>query len=286
MPDPFTSLTAAITNSAKVANTPIFSTVIDRMLGYKISQWKAEGDAIKKHISDGYEEAKQKGLGIQYVSSFRESANLINMGSKAAKYIDGTKTDEVPLENDFFWGMIGHAKYISNDEMQELIAKIIAGEYNKPGTYSMSTLQVIKMLGKYELELFEKICSLIINDDQIPQDLFSLPQNAMHFMKKLGVDFGSLQMLQSLGLFFPNDMRKTMENPNNRIYRVNYFDENIDFVAVNPEDVNNLGIEIPNFYGLTPVGRQILQHLDPQSSIDYLKWLKENYRIPNYQTKN
>ncbi len=43
MIDPTIALTSAIENSTKVANTPLFSTVIDRLLGFKISEWNAQG---------------------------------------------------------------------------------------------------------------------------------------------------------------------------------------------------------------------------------------------------
>ncbi|MCL4427169.1 DUF2806 domain-containing protein [Patescibacteria group bacterium] len=283
MVDPTTALTTAIENSTKVASTPLFSTVIDKLLGFKISEWKAQGDVIKKQILDGYEDAKQKGLGVQYVSAFRSNTNLINIGVKAADYIDDKKTNDISFENDFFWGMLDHAKDISNEEMQTLIAKIIAGEYNKPGTYSMGTLQVIKMLGREELRLFENLCVLIINGDQIPQELFSLPESAKGIMNKLQVDFGSLQMLQSLGLFLPNDMARSMDNPDGEKFKVIYFNKHILFEPITPENKNSLKIEMPGFYGLSPVGRQILQHLNSEGDNDYFDWLKKNYKLPNYK---
>lgn len=286
MIDLTTALTTAIENSTKVANTPLFSTVIDKLLGFKISEWNAQGGVIKKHILDGYDEAKEKGLAIQYVSAFRSNTNLINIGARATKYIDSSKPSEVGIDNDVFWGFLDHAKGISNDEMQELIAKIIAGEYNAPGTYSMSMLQIIKMLGKSELELFEKMCSLLINGDQIPQDLFSLPENAKGFMNELAVDFGSLQLLQSLALFLPNDMTRSMENPEKKNFSTAYFDKVILFSPITPEDVNTLKISMPGFFGLSPVGKQLLKHLNPKANDSYFNWLKESYKIPNYKIIN
>ena len=280
MIDPTLALTTAIENSTKVANTPIFSTVIDRLLGFKVSEWKAQGDAIKKHIADGYEDAKQKGLGLQYVSAFRENTNLINISAKAAEYISKDKENDIAFDNDVFWGLIDHSKDISNDEMQNLIAKIIAGEYNIPGTYSMSTLQTIKMLGKNELELLEKTSTLIVNSDQIPHSIFTLPDTIKEIMAGLGIDFGSLQLLQSLGLVLPNDMRRNMQNPQKLPFQVSYFDKNLIF---NPENDNFIDIQMPNFYGLSPVGRQIVKHLNPKPDSKYFDWLKANYKIANYK---
>ncbi len=286
MIDPITTaLTTAIENSTKVANTPLFSTVIDKLLGFKISEWNAQGEVIKKHILDGYDDAKEKGLAVQYVSAFRSNTNLINIGARATKYIDSSKTSKVGIDNDVFWGFLDHAKGISNDEMQELIAKIIAGEYNASGTYSMSMLQIIKMLGKNELELFEKMCSLLINGEQIPQNLFSLPENDNDkgFMNELTMDFESLQLLQSLALFLPNDMTKSIENPEKKNFEITYFDKAILFSPITPGDINTLKISMPGFFGLSPVGKQLLKHLNPKPNDSYFAWLKKNYKIPNYK---
>jgi len=280
MLDPTTALTTAINNSTKVANSPLFLTVIDKILGFKISEWGAQGEAIKKNILDGYEKAKQKGLGVQYVSAFRENTNLINIGAKSAKYIDKTKPNEIEFDNDVFWGLIEHSKQISNDDMQELISKIIAGEYNTPGMYSMSTLQTVKMLGKNELELFERMCSLIVNDYQIPKPLFSLPDEVNLFMSSIKLDFGSLQTLQCLGLFYPNVMKTTINNQDkNPKIVVTYLNQKLVFVSKND---NILKIQLPNFYGLSFVGKQLIKHVNPKINKDYFSWLKMYYKIPNY----
>ncbi len=164
--------------------------------------------------------------------------------------------------------------------MQELIAKIVAGEYNAPGTYAMSTLQIIKMLGKNELELFEKICGLLIDNEIIPEELFALGDNVKEMMNKIGIDFGSLQTLQSLGLFLPNDMTRSIENPEKKNFAIQYFDKQIIFT---PENENFAKIKLPGFYELSIVGKQILKHLNPAYIEDYFVWLKSNHKIPNYK---
>ena len=280
--DPTTALTMAIENSTKVAGNALFSTVIDKMLGFKISEWAAQGDVIKKQIIAGYEEAKQKGMGVQYVDAFRQNTNLISVATKAAEYIDPTKQNEISFDNDVFWGLLGHAKEISNDDMQALIARIIAGEYNAPGTYSMSTLQTIKMLGKVEIELFQRMCSLLINEDHIPKELFLIEDDAKVLMNGLSIDFGSLQTLQSLGLFLPNDMSITTPNPEKKQLRVMYFDRPILFVA---ENDNFQNAKIPPFYSLSEVGKQILIHIQPKFNEEYYLWLRSHYKIPNYKLR-
>lgn len=274
------SLTAAIDNASKVANTPLFTTVIDKITGFKISQWAAEGEVRKKAIHDEYEKAKECGImGIQYIENLRNTTNLIETAVKSSKYIDQNKSNNIEMDNDFFWNTIEHSKTVSNEDMQELIAKIIAGEYNEPGTYSMNTLQILKMLGKKELELFEKICTFCINFDQIPKSVFSLPESIIHILDESKIDFGSLQSLQSLGLFFPNEMSRSIENPEKKIFALKYFDTNIKFKHTHE---TLLKIELPGYYGLSDTGKQIIKHLKPQFNQNYLEWLKSNYKIKNY----
>jgi hypothetical protein len=166
--------------------------------------------------------------------------------------------------------------------MQELIAKIIAGEYNVPGSYSMSTLQIIKMLGKDELKLFERVCSLLVNKNQVPRELFLLGDSVKGIMSGLQIDFGSLQTLQSLGLFLPNEMTRTIQNTEKKDFVVTYFGKSLFFT---PENENYQKVEMPSCFGLSIVGEQILKHLSPNYIDEYYVWLKTNYKILNYKFK-
>lgn len=275
------SLTTAIDNASKVANTPLFTTIIDKLTGFKISQWSAEGEVRKKILHDEYEKAKENGImGIQFIENLRHTTNLIDTAVKSAKYIDSDKPNDIKMDNDFFWNTLEYAKTISNDEMQELVAKIIAGEYNQPGSYSMCTLQTIKMLGKYELELFETICSLCINKSQIPKEIFTIPDSIKPILSLLGIHYGSLLALQSLGLFLPNEMTRKIENPENKIFTTFYFESEINFRSTNK---TNYAISLPGYYQLSSTGQQIVKHLNVKYNQEYYTWLKENYKISNYE---
>ncbi|MCE3294633.1 MAG: hypothetical protein K0R65_347 [Crocinitomicaceae bacterium] len=280
MTDP-SSLTTAIDNASKVASTPLFSTVIDKITGFKISQWAAEGEIRKKLIHDEYEKAKENGIiGIQYIENLRHTTNLINTAVKSSKYIDPNKSNEIKMDNDFFWNTIEHAKTISNEEMQELVAKIIAGEYNQPGAYTMSTLQIVKMLGKKELELLEIICSLCVNRFQIPKDIFSLPESIKPILNRLGVHYGTLQELQTLGLFLPNEMTNNMENTEKKNFTLTYYNKKIQFKPINEA---NPKFSVPSYYSLSNTGKQIVEHLNCKYIEDYYIWLTMNYKIANYE---
>jgi len=48
MSDPI-SFTNAIDSASKVASNPLFTTIIDKLTGFRISQWSAEGEIRKNH---------------------------------------------------------------------------------------------------------------------------------------------------------------------------------------------------------------------------------------------
>jgi Protein of unknown function (DUF2806) len=279
--EPTVALTTAIDNANKVANTPLFTTIIDKLTGFKISEWAAQGELRKKLIHDEYEKAKGNGIvGIQYIKNIRETTNLIDTAVKSSKYIDPEKSNEVEMDNDFFWNVIEHSKSVSNDEMQELIAKIIAEEYNKQGTYSMSTLACLKTLGKAELNLIEKVATLSINNFQIPKEIFNLPESIKKLMSELMIDFGTLQSLQCLGLILPNEMTQITQNPSGDSFALTYFDKRIVY---KPSNDTVKTITFPSCYEFSINGQQILKHLNPVYNENYFIWLKENYKLSNYE---
>lgn len=280
MTDPV-SLAKAIDSATKVANTPLFTTIIDKVTGFKLSKWSAEGEVRKKLIHDEYEKAKENGImGMQYIEYMRNTENLIETAVKSSKYIDPNKHNDVKMDNDFFWNTLEHAKTVSNDEMQELVAKIIAGEYNRPGTYAMSTLQVLKMLGKNELELFENICALCVNNHQIPKIVFTGANDISPILRPINVHYGNFQELQNLGLFLPNDMAHSIQNQEKKNFALEYSGRKIIF---EPTHETNFIIKVPDYYELSATGKQIIQHLKPKFLMEYYKWLKANYKITNYK---
>jgi len=279
MSDPI-SFTNAIDSASKVASNPLFTTIIDKLTGFRISQWSAEGEIRKKIIHDEYQKAKESGIvGMQYIENLRRTTNLIDVAVKSAKYIDENKVNDIDMDNDFFWNTIEFAKTISNEVMQDIIAKIIAGEYNKPGSYSMSTLQTLKSLGRNDLELFEKMCSLCINNDQIPEEIFTLPQGIKSLMSLLNIDFASLQSLQNLGLILPNSMTRRVNSIERKVYSIYYFDK---VMAYKSSNTSNTSISLPGFYALSNTGNQISKHLKPKFREEFYVWLKENYKIEGF----
>lgn len=85
---------------------------------------------------------------------------------------------------------------ISDKEMQILWAKILAGEIEKPSSYSLRTLDVLKNISKEEAERFVKICNSAI---KIESAQYAIPADH-DYISKNDINYSDILMLEEIGL--------------------------------------------------------------------------------------
>lgn len=203
------------------------------------------------------------------IKAKREQRNFLNFSKVLHKFalLIKTKPKEVIADdNDFFWNTLEYAKEISHEEMQELIAKILASEYSSPKTYSLYTLQTMKSIDAMTLKDFIKILSLNLNDSGIFKEIFSDSET----IRKLGLNYLDFLNLQNIGLISSNDSSIVSEGFISDIY----IDKLIRFKPKNPEEKT---LTLPDFYCLTKAGRELAQHLEIPPNQDYIDWVKARY---------
>lgn len=62
------------------------------------------------------------------------------------------------IENDWLVNFFDKARLTSDDEMQKLWAKILAGEANSPGKFAKRTVDLMASLDKVDAEKFQTLC--------------------------------------------------------------------------------------------------------------------------------
>lgn len=85
---------------------------------------------------------------------------------------------------------------ISDKEMQILWAKILAGEIEKPSSYSLRTLDVLRNISKEEAERFVKICNSAI---KIESAQYAIPADH-DYISKNDINYSDILMLEEIGL--------------------------------------------------------------------------------------
>lgn len=118
---------------------------------------------------------------------------------------------DVPdVEPDVAWtsSFSSGAQGVSLEEMQELWARVLAGEVARKGTTSVKALSVLRELDQGTAELFRRLCSMAITrtgDDSLVVDSFVLSPGGdpgMNALEKFGVSFVDLSVLNEHGLIF------------------------------------------------------------------------------------
>ena len=91
--------------------------------------------------------------------------NMAQIASLAAEELAGVPDDKVsdtPIDHDLFTQFRDKAEKVSDEQMQQLWARVLAGEVKEPGTTSLRTLDFLSKMSKQDAELIEKLCPFAI----------------------------------------------------------------------------------------------------------------------------
>lgn len=137
--------------------------------------------------------------GYMTYTEFYKAANFLHVAELADQIFKQdyqNKADE-NQKYDFDWYMrfydiVGN---ISDEEMQTLWARILAGEIHRKGTYSLQLLDILKNFTQKQAELFNKVCShCFISGDNV-----YIP-NDNEYLQFANITYRDILDLDSLGL--------------------------------------------------------------------------------------
>ena len=104
------------------------------------------------------------------------------------------------VEDDWIVNFLDKCKNISENDMQALWSRILAGEANNPGSFSRRTVNLVADLESSDAELFSKYCSymwLSHADSELHPFIFDFGNDV--YTRK-NISYASALHLQSLGL--------------------------------------------------------------------------------------
>lgn len=140
---------------------------------------------------------------ISYVEYFKAN-NFLMIAKKADEFYSEMHTDNQNSSESYdfgwfvrFYEAVGN---ISDDTIQTIWAKILAGEIYQPGSFSIKTIDVLRNISKKDAEKFTKILSHSIS--AVSEGLF-LPHNDK-YLDKCNISYSDIMKLSELGLLFNN----------------------------------------------------------------------------------
>lgn len=161
------------------------------------------------------------------------------------KALPNLKTDAKPkdIENDWIVNFFDKSKLISDEQMQELWARILSGEGNAPGTFSKRTINLMSSLDKADALLFEKVCNFVW---QIGGPIPLIYDSQGELYTKNGVDFSSLKHLDSIGLISFEGLAGYKNLGLGKIVTINYQGQDIT-IELPKEKENEIDIGLTLF---------------------------------------
>lgn len=91
--------------------------------------------------------------------------NFLHAAGYAAEELNGSAEEYSEESVDFDWVMrfFDAVSNISNEDMQRLWGKILAGEIKKPGKCSLRTLDIVRNMSPKEAKTFSTLCGYVVH---------------------------------------------------------------------------------------------------------------------------
>lgn len=129
----------------------------------------------------------------------RKQENMEAVISKALPHLNDN-ADPAALSNDWLVQVMEKVRLVSDNEMQELWAKILADEANHPGEFSKRTIHFVDSLDKADAVLFTELCRYlwVVQESSAMLLVDSDLDNPIY--QSNGINFGALSHLDAIGL--------------------------------------------------------------------------------------
>ncbi|MGY8836179.1 MAG: DUF2806 domain-containing protein [Enterobacterales bacterium] len=300
------SIPAPIKKSFFKAVGQLCTAAVDVPVSYlegKAAETRAETSArLKIIVTGGTQIAEKMNVNPEYAKVavekygqkiIKEQVNLDQIVHVAVDEINKSKTEytnqqstqseeQKEISDDWLNAFEKEACQKSSDEMKLLFGKILAGEIQKPSTYSIRTLRLLSQLDNQAAELFHRLCSLCISQqiqgNIIDARVVSLSGNpSQNSLIKYGLGYGSLKILEEYGLISSEynsymDYRMAISQSRNVPLPFTYNGDNFGFVR--ESEATPIQEFKVNGVALSSSGKELLSIVDITPDNSYFEELK------------
>lgn len=228
---------------------------------------------------DEFVKRTQHRLAFQELTKQRNIESVIGV---AYSELDGqAAVPDEPVDPDWMISFFNSVEDVSNEQMQILWGKLLAGEIKRPNSFSRRTLNVLKNLTQKEAYVFQNISPFVLkfsdkvteisNGCFLPHDLFY--HDGLFDEYNINFDFSDILMLRETDLIFENDQTLAGSSiPPGEVEYVYGLNEKIEF---SNSGKNEVQISYP-VYILTKAGAELLTIISgANNSINLNKYMKD-----------
>lgn len=208
----------------------------------------------------------------------KRQANVEEIADKSISYLEDVVSEE-PLDEDWKTRFFNKAQDVSNEEMQEVWAKILASEVSKPGTIGYRTLDIISNLSRKEAEIFQFACTFVTANK------FIWKMGYYFDLHQFGLTYEMLMVLKESSLIHESDilhlslkMKKVGNNPSATTIEVG----NDIYILTNEKDPE-IEKAIFNQIALTIAGKELSKIITVEKNTEYFNAFFEAKKSQGYK---
>lgn len=128
--------------------------------------------------------------------------NIENVVDNAYEILEKEEVcSDEPVEQGWINRFFDSVADVSDEDLQKLWGKVLAGEIRQPKSYSLRTLETLKNLSKHEAELFEKVAMLAT---RMQGNLFLTSETEL--LRKYEISYDAILCLDECGLINSDGM--------------------------------------------------------------------------------
>lgn len=229
-------------------------------------------------IEGSIEERTKERIAFQEV---KRQFNVENVTAFAAEELKNEPpVTEEPVDEDWTTRFFKIVEDVSNEEMQALWGKILAGELKQPKSYSLRTLELIRNLSKKEAETFMKVANFAIRSAN--NHYIFKGNNEKILSDKYNVYYGDIAVLIEVGLLQPgtlvNHQFLTQQEDFQRVLTIG------NIVILVKIKGNTPTVKMP-VHVFTNSGNELLKLVKSNPPFEYLTYVANSIKNENVEVK-
>jgi hypothetical protein len=240
----------------------------------RVAQAEAEAEKIRATTQIEITDLQHRAMQRFFVEEAKKQNNIESITTKALPQLDND-ADPRLIEDDWITNFFDRCRLISDDEMQNLWAKVLAGEANSPGRFSKRTVNMLGTLDKSDAELFTKLCGFVWFFETPVPLIYGIE---VDIYNRHDINFSSLKHLDEIGLVSVSSIGGFSRRYLPQRVLAHYYETSV-VIQFEKESENELDVGVVLFSRTGEELAAICGSRPIPGFVDYVveKWVKKRY---------
>lgn len=161
----------------------------------RVAKAEAEADRIRAESQIQLTDLHRRAVRRFLEEEAKRQSNIEGITQKALPLLEESSSPQ-NVQDDWITNFFDKCRIVSDEDMQTLWSRVLAGEANRPGTFSKKTVNLLADLDKGDAELFTSLCGFAWVIGNVVPLVFDVRSEVYN---RRGINFNSLSHLETLG---------------------------------------------------------------------------------------